>query len=47
MISVISVILLFTLEYLLLEGYHDLHVKINYTFYIIHIDYEPVYSSSS
>jgi len=30
----------------LLVGYHDLHFKINYTFCISHINYEPVYSSS-
>ncbi len=30
----------------LLVGYHDLYYRINYTLCIIHINYEPVYSSS-
>ncbi len=28
----------------LLVGYYDLHFKFNYTWCIIHINYEPVYS---
>ncbi len=30
----------------LLVGYRDLHFRINYTLCIIHINYEPIYSSS-